>query len=82
MPIGRESGYTLHSLRRFFETFCINSGMPQRAVDVWMGHRSDKSMGAVYYSLSDAEWQAMMAKVPFSLGTDASEEDETPGRKD
>jgi integrase len=67
MPVGRESGYTLHALRRFFETFCINSGAPQRAVDVWMGHRSDKSMGAVYYSLSDADSQTLMAKVPFSI---------------
>jgi hypothetical protein len=31
MPIGRESGYTLHALRRLFETHCINSGVPQRA---------------------------------------------------
>lgn len=73
MPIGRESGYTLHALRRFFETFCINSAVPQRAVDVWMGHRGDKSMGAVYYSLSDGESRAMMDKVPFLLDTDASE---------
>lgn len=73
MPIGRESGYTLHALRRFFETFCINSAVPQRAVDVSMGHRGDNSMGAVNYSLSDGESQAMMAKVPFSLDTDASE---------
>jgi len=29
MPIGRESGYTLHALRRFFETFCINAAVPQ-----------------------------------------------------
>jgi integrase len=81
MPTGRETGYTLHALRRFFETFCVNSGVPQRAVDVWMGHRSDKSMGAVYYSLSDTESQAMMTKVPFLFDTDASKtnaENETP----
>jgi integrase len=67
MPIGREAGYTLHALRRFFETFCVNSRVPQRAVDVWMGHRSDRSMAAIYYSISDAESQAMIASVPFSL---------------
>jgi integrase len=72
MPVGREAGFTLHALRRFFETFCVNSRVPQRAVDVWMGHRSDKSMGAIYYSLSDAESQAMMAEVPFILGPPAS----------
>jgi integrase len=69
MPIGREAGYTLHSLRRFFETFCVNARVPQRAVDVWMGHRSDRSMGAIYYSISSTESQAMMADVPFRLET-------------
>jgi integrase len=74
MPVGREAGYTLHALRRFFETFCVNSRVPQRAVDVWMGHRSDRSMGAVYYSISDSESQAMMANVRFSLEPPASGE--------
>jgi integrase len=67
MPVGRESGYTLHSLRRFFETFCVNSGAPQRAIDAWMGHSGGKSMAAVYYSLSDIDSQAMIAKIPFSI---------------
>jgi integrase len=67
MPIGREAGYTLHALRRFFETFCVNSRVPQRAVDVWMGHRSDRSMAVIYYSISETESQAMMASVPFRL---------------
>jgi integrase len=67
MLVGRDSGYTLHALRRFFETFTVNAGTPQRAIDTWMGHRGDKSMGSVYYSLSEAESSAMMAKVPFSL---------------
>jgi integrase len=74
MPVGREAGYTLHALRRFFETFCVNSRVPQRAVDVWMGHRSDRSMAAIYYSISDSESQAMMANVPFSLKPPASGE--------
>jgi hypothetical protein len=37
-----------------------------------MGHRSVKSMGAIYYSLSDGESQALMSKFPISLDTDAS----------
>ena len=45
MPAGRKhGGFTLHSLRGFFETFCVNAGVPQRAVDTWLGHRSDQSM--------------------------------------
>ncbi len=72
MPVGREAGYTLHALRRFFETFCVNSGVPQRAIDVWMGHRSDRSMAAIYYALSDADSEAMMSRVPFSVDPPAS----------
>lgn len=74
LPVGRKSnGYTVHSLRHFFETFVVNSRIPQRVVDIWMGHKSDKSMGAVYYTLTDAESQRFMNEVAFSLGTDVGE---------
>jgi len=70
LPNGRDrNGYTIHSLRHFFETFCVNNGIPQRVIDTWLGHRSDKSMAAVYYRLSDEESQTFMARVPFSTGT-------------
>ena len=66
MPIGRNNGgYVIHSFRHFFERLCVNSGIPQRVIDTWLGHRSDKSMGSVYYSLGDDESQAFMMKVPF-----------------
>ena len=52
-------------MRHFFETHCVNSGIPQRVIDTWLGHRSDKSMAAVYYRLSDTESQAFLGKVPF-----------------
>jgi len=71
MPVGREAGYTVHALRRFFETFCVNSGVPQRAVDLWMGHRSDRSMAAIYYSISDAESKAIMVRVPFGFAPES-----------
>jgi len=41
-----------------------------------MGHQSDRSMGNVYYTLTDAESQRFMNKVPFSLGERAGESDE------
>ena len=67
LPVGRDKGgYVIHSLRHFFERVCVNAGIPQRVIDTWLGHRSDKSMGSVYYSLSDMESQAFMTKVPFS----------------
>lgn len=78
LPVGREDGYVIHSLRHFFETFTVNAGTPQRAVDTWLGHRSDKSMGAVYYRLGDEDSQSFMGKVPFGTGgpaADAGKED-------
>ena len=74
LSVGRKSnGYTVHSLRHCFETVAVNGRIPQRVVDLWMGHQSDRSMGAVYYTLTDAESQRFMNEVPFSLGTEASE---------
>lgn len=68
LPTGRAAGgFTLHSLRHFFETYCINSGIPQRVVDTWLGHRSDRSMASVYYHLSDKESQRFMGSLPFEL---------------
>lgn len=64
MNTGRMNGFTTHSLRRFFETHCINSGIPQPVVDAWMGH-SDRSMRAYYYRLDDKESQKFMKEVLF-----------------
>ena len=74
MPAGRDQrGFTIHSLRHFFETFCVNARVPQRAVDTWLGHRSDKSMAAVYYKLSDIESKGFMDEVPFGDGKPAAD---------
>ena len=78
MPAGRETGFVIHSLRHFFETFTVNEGIPQRVIDTWLGHRSDKSMAAVYYKLSDADSQSFMGKVPFGMGEPAAD----AGRED
>jgi integrase len=72
MPVGRDAGFVVHSLRHFFETFTVNAGIPQRVVDTWLGHRSDKSMAAVYYRLRDDDSQSFMAKVPFSPNSGSS----------
>ncbi len=74
LPAGRdERGFTIHSLRHFMETFCVNSGIPQRVIDAWLGHRSDRSMGSVYYRLSDSDSRAFMDKVPFGTGLSISQ---------
>jgi integrase len=73
MAAGRDKGgFTLHSLRHFFETFTVNAGIPQRVIDTWLGHRSDRSMASIYYRLSDEESQKFMTRVPFEGGAPAA----------
>lgn len=65
-PAGvKQCGMTLHTFRRFFETHSVNSGVPQRCIDAWLGHTSDRSMGAVYYSLTDTQSAAFMRQLNF-----------------
>jgi integrase len=73
LPAGRRGGgYTLHSLRHFFETHTVNNRIPQRVVDAWLGHSSDKSMAANYYKLTGEESQKFMDEVPFGTGMPAA----------
>ena len=37
LPTGRDHGFTTHSLRHFFETHTVNSNIPQRVIDHWLG---------------------------------------------
>lgn len=68
LPAGlKQEGYSIHSLRHFFETYCVNSGIPQRVVDAWMGHTGDKSMSAVYYHLNDEQSQQFMQQLENPL---------------
>ncbi len=68
-PAGRDAdeGRTLHSLRRFFETHCVNAGVPQRVVDAWLGHKPDRSMASVCYRLSEEESRRFMDGLDFAL---------------
>jgi len=71
---GRKTGgFSIHSLRNSFETICVNTGIPQRVVDTWLGHRSDKSMASIYYKLSDEDSQRFMLKVPLGTGGPAAD---------
>lgn len=73
LPAGRPDGLVIHSLRHFFETFSVNAGIPQRVIDAWLGHNSDKSMAAVYYRLRDEDSQAFILRVPFGAGEPAAD---------
>ena len=57
-------GFTLHSLRHFFNAYLINAGVPERAVKTWMGH-ADRCMTAVYYHLCDEDARRLMDCVSF-----------------
>lgn len=68
LTAGRDAnGFTIHSLRHFVETHCVNAGIPQRVIDTWLGHKSDRSMAAVYYHLSDEESQHFMHGLDFAM---------------
>jgi integrase len=71
---GRKTGgFSIHSLRNSFETISVNAGIPQRVVDTWLGHHSDRSMAAVYYKLPDEDSQKFMLKVPLGAGWPAAD---------
>jgi integrase len=66
LPIGRKrEGLVIHSLRHFFETVGVNSGVPQFVVDAWMGHSSQSAMGRLYYGLTDEQSQAFIRQMKF-----------------
>lgn len=62
--VGRDGqGLTLHALRRFFKTFCLDAGVPKPMVDAWMGHRDQSDMDFFYYDPAKSkEW---IGRVPF-----------------
>lgn len=63
---GVEGDFTPHSLRHFLKSFAVNSGVPDRVVDVWMGH-SDGSVRGLYYHLKDEESKKFMDSLPFNV---------------
>ena len=68
------TGFTLHDLRHLFKSFTVNSGVPERAVDQWLGH-SDGSVRGIYYHLTDAESRRFMDSVPFERNDDSGDPD-------
>ncbi|WP_168206671.1 tyrosine-type recombinase/integrase [Lacipirellula limnantheis] len=68
IPAGRDQdGFTIHSLRGFFKSHCVNHGVPREVVDSWQGHTMRATASDMYYCLPDDVSQDWMAKVPFSL---------------
>lgn len=78
MPAGRENGYTIHSLRHFFKSYCLSHGVPREYVDAWQGHTSIKTASDLYVHTFDVESQRLISLVPFGDGepaADAGEEE-------
>ena len=75
VPAGKKNGgFTFHSLRSFFKTFCIHAGIPREVVDKWQDHSGDRRPSAsdLYYRLSDEDSQTFIKKVPFGDGKPAA----------
>lgn len=74
LPVGRVDGFTVHSLRRFFRTTAVNASVPERVVDIWIGHEADRrAVQTIYYELSDKDSQEFIKKVPFGDGNTAAD---------
>jgi integrase len=67
MKTGRVDGFTFHSLRRFFETHCVNAGIPQKVINRWMGHDSIRETSDYYFTLTDDESQKKMRLLRFPV---------------
>jgi integrase len=64
--VGRKNdGLVIHSLRHFFETQAVDSGIPQFVLDSWMGHVGHSTTGRLYYGLTDEKSQRYMKQVRF-----------------
>jgi integrase len=73
MPAGRDHGFTIHSLRHFFKSFCVTHGVPREYVDDWQGHKSIKSASDLYVHTFEDESRRLMNSVPFGDGKTAAD---------
>lgn len=70
--VGRDNvGFTLHALRRFFKTACLDAGVPWPLVDRWLGHRGSEINVHYYRPQESLKWTEAL---PFgSAGDDEIE---------
>lgn len=66
VEVGRKKqGVTFHSLRRFFKTRCLFSGVPGALVDRWLGHSNKNDINQHYFRPTRAEEAQWMSAVDF-----------------
>jgi integrase len=66
-PSPEDSGFAsgrLHSFRHYFCSSCAASGVPERVVMQWLGHK-DSKMVRHYFHLHDQEAQRQMRRMNF-----------------
>jgi len=73
-----EGGWTPHIFCHAFESYTVNNGVPQRAVDVWMGHAGDGSMSRTYYHLDEENSVRLMAQLKFPNPAEVAKQLVTP----
>ena len=57
---------TLHSLRGFFKSHALLSGVPREVVDTWQAHCADRSASFVhYFDLPEEASQKYMRQIDF-----------------
>ena len=61
-----EGGMTLHSLRGFFKSHALLSGVPREGVDTWQAHCADRSASFIhYFDLPEEASRRYMRQIDF-----------------
>ena len=61
-----EGGMTLHSLRGFFKSHALLSGVPREVVDTWQAHCADRSASFMhYFDLPEEASRRYMRQIDF-----------------
>ena len=63
--LGWKNNITLHSLRHTFATRCLESGVPMKVVQYWLGHKSIVMTGNIYSHVQKEYAEKEMSKVVF-----------------
>jgi site-specific recombinase XerD len=71
LPAGQsQRGWTVHLFRHCLQSYAVNKGVPQRAVDVWFGHLGHPSTSRQYYHLGSEESLRLMQQLKFPTPDD------------
>ncbi|GAA4428812.1 hypothetical protein GCM10023155_19680 [Bremerella cremea] len=74
IPAGKkDGGFTLHSLRHFFKTYCLGQRIPREYVDAWQGHAPKQRTASDHYvHVTNDDSQRPMLELEFPEKTNAA----------